>query len=156
MSGPGAVGLVAGGLGDTVFDGSLLAAVPIAVAPMPMRDILLVEDDPTVADVLVGLLQAQGHGVAHAPHALAALSAQATQRFDLALLDLDLPGMDGLALARQLRASGFDRPMVAITARADPEAEPQAMAAGFDAFVRKPVTSDRLAEVIAHHAEATS
>ncbi|MGN6153743.1 MAG: hybrid sensor histidine kinase/response regulator [Lysobacteraceae bacterium] len=120
------------------------------------RDVLLVEDDPTVADVLTGLLQAQGHCVVHAAHALAALSAQATQRFDLALLDLDLPGMDGLALARQLRASGFDRPMVAITARADPEAEPQALAAGFDAFVRKPVTGEMLADVIARHAEAMS
>ena len=121
----------------------------------PVRDVLLVEDDPTVADVLTGLLQAQGHRVVHAAHALAALSAHATQRFDLALLDLDLPGMDGLALARHLRASGFDRPMVAITARADPEAEPQALAAGFDAFVRKPVTGERLAEVVARYAEAT-
>lgn len=131
-----------------------IAAAASTVAPV--RDVLLVEDDPTVADVLTGLLQAQGHRVVHAPHALAALSAQAMQRFDLALLDLDLPGMDGLALARQLRASGFDRPMVAITARADPEAEPQALAAGFDAFVRKPVTGERLAEVVARYAEATS
>jgi signal transduction histidine kinase/CheY-like chemotaxis protein/ligand-binding sensor domain-containing protein len=131
------------------------AAVDVSTSTL-VRDVLLVEDDPTVADVLTGLLQAHGHRVVHAAHALAALSAQAMQRFDLALLDLDLPGMDGLALARQLRASGFDRPMVAITARADPEAEPQALAAGFDAFVRKPVTGERLADVIARHAEAMS
>ena len=94
-------------------------------------------------------LQARGHRVVHAPHALAALTAQATRRFDVALIDLDLPGMDGLALARQLRAGGFDRPMIAVTARADPDAEPQAMAAGFDGFLRKPVTGEMLAEVVA-------
>ena len=116
-------------------------------------DVLLVEDDPTVADVLTGLLQARGHRVVHAAHALAALTAQATRHFDVALIDLDLPGMDGLALARQLRAGGFDRPMIAVTARADTDAEPQAMAAGFDGFLRKPVTGEMLAEVIARHGE---
>lgn len=113
------------------------------------RNVLLVEDDAIVADVLIGLLQAQGHRASHVGHALAALTANATQRFDLALIDLDLPGMDGLALARQLRAQGFDRPMIAITARADAEAEPQAMDAGFDAFLRKPLTGELLAEAIA-------
>lgn len=111
--------------------------------------VLLVEDDPIVADVLIGLLQAQGHRPVHAGHALAALTANATQTFDLALIDLDLPGMDGLALARQLRAQGFDRPLIAITARADGGAEPEAMAAGFDAFLRKPLTGELLADAIA-------
>lgn len=113
------------------------------------RNVLLVEDDAIVADVLLGLLQSQGHRASHAGHALAALTANATRHFDLALIDLDLPGMDGLALARQLRAQGFDRPMIAITARADAEAEPQAMDAGFDAFLRKPLTGELLADVIA-------
>ena len=62
----------------------------------------------------------------------------------LALLDLDLPGMDGLALARQLRLQGYAGPLLAITARADPEAEPHAREAGFDGFVRKPVTGAML------------
>jgi signal transduction histidine kinase/streptogramin lyase len=124
---------------------------PAAAAAREMLacHVLLVEDDPIVADVLIGLLQAQGHRSVHAGHALAALTANATQTFDLALIDLDLPGMDGLALARQLRAQGFDRPMIAITARADAEAEPEAMAAGFDAFLRKPLTGELLAEAIA-------
>jgi DNA-binding response OmpR family regulator len=113
----------------------------------PLR-LLLVEDDPTVAQVLTGLLQAQGHRVAHAPHGLAALSEVATQDFDLGLLDLDLPGLDGLALARQLRAQGFTAPLIAVTARADAEAEPLAREAGFDGFVRKPLTGAMLAQAI--------
>ncbi|MBF6022627.1 ligand-binding sensor domain-containing protein [Lysobacter niastensis] len=120
-----------------------------AAAPAGRRlCLLLVEDDPTVADVIAGLLRAQGHRVEHAGHALAGLTEAATRRFDAALLDLDLPGMDGFALARQLRAQGFDRPLIAITARADAEAVPQALAAGFDRFMRKPVTGALLNELL--------
>ncbi len=112
--------------------------------PRALR-VLLVEDDLTVADVLTGLLQAQGHSVVHAAHGLAALAETAVQPFDIGLLDLDLPGLDGLALARQLRASGFVPPLVAVTARADADAEPAARAAGFDGFLRKPLTGAMLA-----------
>ena len=96
----------------------------------------------------MALLRARGHQVTHAPNGLAALAEVASQRFDIALLDLDLPGLDGLALARQLRLGGFNAPVLAITARADAEAEPQARAAGFDGFLRKPVTGDMLAEAV--------
>ncbi len=113
----------------------------------PQR-LLLVEDDPTVAEVVSGLLAARGHRVIHAAHALAALTEVAANVFDVALLDLDLPGMDGLALARQLRAFGHTMPLIAVTARADADAEPQARAAGFDGFLRKPVTGDMLAEAL--------
>lgn len=102
--------------------------------------LLLVEDDPTVAEVLIGLLRLQGHHVVHVVHGLAALGAVATTPFDAALLDLDLPGMDGLALARQLRIQGFAQPLIAVTARADAGAEPEAIEAGFDHFIRKPMT----------------
>jgi CheY-like chemotaxis protein len=106
--------------------------------------LLLVEDDPTVADVLTGLLRLQGHHVVHVPHGLAALAAVSTTPFDAALLDLDLPGMDGLALARQLRVQGFTQPLIAVTARADAGAEPEAVEAGFDHFIRKPMTKAML------------
>ncbi|WP_226468971.1 sensor histidine kinase [Luteimonas panaciterrae] len=111
-------------------------------------DLLLVEDDPTIAQVIAELLRAQGHRVVHVAHGLAALTEIASQRFDLALLDLDLPGIDGLALAQQLRAQGFTQPMIAVTARADADAEPAAREAGFDGFLRKPVTGEMLADAI--------
>ena len=119
-----------------------------AAAATATLALLLVEDDPTVAAVLAGLLQAQGHRVTHAAHGLAAMAEVATATFDAALLDLDLPGIDGFALARQLRAQGFTQPLIAITARADADAEPDAMAAGFDGFVRKPVTGAMLAKLL--------
>ncbi|WP_051884547.1 hybrid sensor histidine kinase/response regulator [Lysobacter antibioticus] len=111
--------------------------------------LLLVEDDPTVAEVIAGLLRAQGHRVTHVANGLAALAEVSTARFDLALLDLDLPGITGLDLARQLRAQGFAAPLVAVTARADADAEPQASEAGFDRFLRKPVTGAMLADTVA-------
>ena len=117
-------------------------------APQGPLHILLVEDDATVAEVISGLLSARGHHVSHAAHGLAALTQVATSRYDIALLDLDLPGLDGLALARQLRTQGFTAPLVAVTARADAEAETLARDAGFDGFLRKPVTGDLLAEAI--------
>ena len=110
--------------------------------------LLLVEDDATVAAVITGLLRGKGHDVVHAVHGLAALAEVATRPFDLGLLDLDLPGIDGLALARQLRAQGFTQPLVAVTARADADAEPLAREAGFNGFLRKPLTGALLAEVI--------
>ena len=132
--------------GERVDAPAAPAEVPRA-SPRALR-LLLVEDDATVAEVLTGLLQAQGHAVTHVAHGLAALAEVANGRFDLALLDLDLPGIDGLALARQLRAQGFAAPLLAVTARADAGAEPAALDAGFDGFLRKPLTGELLARAI--------
>lgn len=111
--------------------------------------ILLVEDDSTIAEVIGNLLRARGHRVTAVGHGLAALTEVAMSAPDIALLDLDLPGMDGLSLARQLRAQGLAAPLLAVTARADADAEAQARAAGFDGFLRKPVTGQMLAAAIA-------
>ncbi len=120
------------------------AASASAWQEQPLQ-LLLVEDDVTVAEVVAGLLRTLGHEVRHAPHGLAALAEVASTRFDAALLDLDLPGMDGFALARQLRLGGFTGPLLAVTARADAEVESMSRQAGFDGFLRKPVTADMLA-----------
>ncbi|SBV50420.1 histidine kinase/response regulator hybrid protein [Xanthomonas bromi] len=121
----------------------------------PLR-ILLVEDDPTVAEVISGLLIGRGHRVVPAAHGLAALSEAMDCGFDVALLDLDLPWLDGFALASQLRQLGHRFPLLAVTARADGAAETQAQAAGFDGFLRKPVTADLLVEAIAAARSAAS
>ena len=86
--------------------------------------------------------------VVHAGHGLAALAEAAVQTFDMFLLDLDLPGMDGVALARTLRAQGYTAPLLAVTARSDAEAEAQALAAGFNGFLRKPVSGAMLAQAL--------
>lgn len=146
---------------DFTVDLPLPPAEPPAAAPAAAASVssaptgeggglrlLLVEDDATVAEVITSLLETQGHEVRHVPHGLAALSEASSAAFDMALLDLDLPGINGLALAGQLRAGGFDAPLLALTARADAEAEPLARSAGFDGFLRKPVTGAVLGNAI--------
>jgi DNA-binding response OmpR family regulator len=118
-----------------------------ATAPVALK-ILLVEDDRTVAEVICALLQARGHQVSHVVNGLQALSLIATEEFDAGLLDLDLPGIDGLSLARQIRAMGKRLPLLAVTARSDAQAEGEVCQAGFDAYVRKPVTGVLLAEAL--------
>ncbi len=115
---------------------------------LPLR-ILLVEDDPTVAEVVGGLLRARGHEVVHAEHALAALREMAGERFDIGLLDLDLPGLSGFDLALHLRNQGHALPLLAVTARTDGDLAERVAAADMQGFLRKPVTGDLLAEAIA-------
>jgi signal transduction histidine kinase/CheY-like chemotaxis protein len=117
----------------------------------PGLGVLVVEDDALVAEVVRGLLEQHGHRVMHTAHGLAALAEVSTGHFDIALLDLDLPGLDGLELARLIHAHSPHLPLVALTARADGEAEPQARAAGMVGFLRKPVTGDELAATVARH-----
>jgi signal transduction histidine kinase/ligand-binding sensor domain-containing protein/CheY-like chemotaxis protein len=117
--------------------------------PCEGQRVLLVEDDALVAEVTTELLRAHGFDVSHAAHGLAALAELATQDFDAAVLDLDLPGIDGLELARLLRAQRHALPLLALTARADLAAEPEAIAAGFDHFLRKPVDGETLAGTLA-------
>ncbi len=116
---------------------------------LPPLRILLVEDDPTVAEVIAGLLRTRGHEVVHVLHGLAALSEVSAGSFDVGLLDLDLPALDGIAIAGQLRALGYELPLIAVTARSDAYAEQQVLESGFDGFLRKPVTGDLLVEAMA-------
>ena len=127
--------------------GVIEPARSMVVASRPRR-LLLVEDDPIVAEVVAGLLQAEGHAVEVAGQALDALARIQGSAFDLAILDLDLPGVSGLELAGLLRLQAPALPLVALTARADGEAEAEARDAGLVAFLRKPVDGDTLAAVV--------
>lgn len=111
-------------------------------------DILLVEDDPTVAQVVIGLLQEQGHRVAHAPHGLAALAELRAHRYALVFMDLDLPGLNGFEIARLIGADDNAPPIIALTARADAAAEARAVEAGMQGFLRKPVRGGDLIDVV--------
>ncbi|GLQ94301.1 hybrid sensor histidine kinase/response regulator [Dyella acidisoli] len=117
----------------------------------PYWHLLLLEDDPVVAAVIEGLLEVQGHTVEHATTALRALEALEHARFDAALVDLDLPGLDGLQWAALVRSrqDGDALPMIAITARAGGDEESRAYAAGMDGFLRKPVHGRQLAGALA-------
>ncbi|HEU4670204.1 MAG TPA: ATP-binding protein [Dyella sp.] len=131
---------------------SVEPGVPVAESGRlaPCR-VLLVEDDAIVASVIRGLLEAQGHRVTGVAHGLAALAELSTASFDLMLLDLDLPGVDGFQIARLVRQrelAGVHLPIIAITARSAAGDEVRARAAGMDGFVRKPVSGAQLARTM--------
>ncbi|MFE3971620.1 two-component regulator propeller domain-containing protein [Stenotrophomonas sp. YIM B13575] len=130
-------------------DGGADSDAAAAVDNMPSLRVLLVEDDATVADVVCGLLTSRGHEVVHAAHALAALREISAGDFDVGLLDLDLPGLSGFELAQHLRNQGYTLPLLAVTARTDPDLQQQVEAAGIGGFLRKPVTGELLVEAIA-------
>ncbi len=121
---------------------------PAEAASTAARDLLVVEDDPVVAQVVCELLAAQGHRVEHAIHGLAALAALRERRFALVFLDLDLPGLSGFEVARMVGAGDDPPPLVALSARADPQAEERTAQAGMRAFLRKPVRGEDLAEAV--------
>lgn len=106
--------------------------------------VLLVEDEPLVAEVHAGLLAAAGMQGVTAAHALAALSELAMARFDVVLLDLDLPGVDGWQLLAMLRAQGSPVPVVVVTARRDLDLAARAAAAGAAGVLHKPASGEQL------------
>jgi len=126
------------------------AGDPARGTPAAALRILLVEDDAMIAAVASGLLESAGHGVVHAPQGLAAMVELARGRFDLAIVDLDLPGIDGMQLTRMIRnqAAHAALPVIAITARSGGDEEAAAKASGMDGFLRKPLTAHRLGEAI--------
>jgi signal transduction histidine kinase/ligand-binding sensor domain-containing protein/CheY-like chemotaxis protein len=115
------------------------------------RRVLLVEDDRVVADVIAALLRERGHEVCVVGDGLLALAELARGTFDVMLLDLDLPVMDGFQVARMVRR--MDRsasiPIVAVTARSAGDEGDAVRAAGMDALVRKPLTGEGLAAAMA-------
>jgi signal transduction histidine kinase/ligand-binding sensor domain-containing protein/ActR/RegA family two-component response regulator len=113
--------------------------------------VLLVEDDAIVAEVVVRLLERQGHQVRHAANGLEALAELAQASCDVMLLDLDLPGVDGFQVAqlvRQHEKPGEHLPIIAITARTGGDEEARSRAAGMDRFLRKPLTGEQLARML--------
>jgi CheY-like chemotaxis protein len=113
--------------------------------------ILLVEDDPHVAETLAELLSLEGYDVAVAPDAGAALSHLAQETPDLVLCDLTLQGgMDGFGFARACRGDVRLRGLhlVAVSGYDRPEDRERAAAAGFDGLIGKPVELAHVHDVV--------
>ncbi|WP_395791791.1 ATP-binding protein [Aquimonas sp.] len=119
------------------------ALEPPSMAGLP-ETVLLVEDHPDVAQALAGLMRAWGCNVVHSAHALEALAQIDQHLFEVAVLDIDLPGLDGFELAKLIRAGGRIPRLVALTARDDAACEALALEAGFDVFLRKPAPPEAL------------
>lgn len=123
---------------------------PTARVPVSPRRVMVIDDNVDVATSLAYLLEAMGHEVAVAHDGEAALPLADRTRPDVVLLDLGLPGMNGLEVCERLRAlpHGAQMRVVALTgwgARTESEA---ALASGFDAVALKPVSARKLTDLI--------
>lgn len=108
--------------------------------------VLVVDDTPVNVKLMTALLEANGFAVTVAITGEAALEVIPTAEFRLVLLDVRLPGIDGLTVARTLRADPRYRQLVivAVTASAMKTDIAAALAAGCDAFVSKPINTRTL------------
>jgi signal transduction histidine kinase/CheY-like chemotaxis protein len=131
-----------------------LPAVPEQVAgtaPPARRRILLVEDNADASATLADILAVEGHDVTCAPDGHAGLALALDRSWDVIVCDIGLPGLDGLALMRALRAHQPDaRPYaIALTGYGQPDDEARGLAAGFDRYLVKPVGASALLAVVA-------
>src|SRR3984893_13527467 len=107
--------------------------------------ILAVEDNDLVADAIVRGMAMAGFAVDRAATAEAAGAALAAEHFDLAVLDIGLPGADGLSLLRRIRVSGSTLPVMILTARDTLAMRVEALDLGADDFLMKPFEQSELA-----------
>jgi CheY-like chemotaxis protein len=122
---------------------------PPASAGTGLR-ILVVEDDGDIRASLSGLLELDGHAVRAVADGPAGLAALAAGVFDVGLLDIGLPVMNGYELARRIRGGAARGPyLVALTGYGQAEDRAATAAAGFDAHLTKPFAPDDLARVLA-------
>jgi CheY-like chemotaxis protein len=115
------------------------------------REVLLVEDNEDVRVALVELLELMGHRVEAVSDGLAAVQRARVSRPQVILVDLGIPGIDGLEVARRIRAEfGEALRLVAMTGASRAEDRRAALEAGFDAHLVKPIEVADLEAVLAH------
>lgn len=109
-----------------------------------MATVLLVEDDPAISEPLARAFGREGYEVLS--HGTARTGLEDVEKADLIVLDLGLPDMDGLDVAREVRSRGVDTPILILTARTDEVDMVIGLDSGADDYVTKPF---RLAELLA-------
>ena len=111
--------------------------------------IAVVDDEEPVRKELRRLLRLAGHTVQTFPSGQAFLDSLDVHRPHCLILDLYMPGLNGLQVLEQLRAAGSDLPAVVITAHDHPQMQGQCIAAGATACLSKPLSEQQLLEAIA-------
>jgi CheY-like chemotaxis protein len=121
----------------------------------PLRGIrvLIVDDDEDTLDIIERVLSRRGAEVIGVSSAAAALETFGRARFDVMLVDIMMPGMDGYEFMRAIRALPADKggrvPAATLTARAVTDDRLDSLRAGFQSHLAKPVEADELVDVVA-------
>ncbi len=113
--------------------------------------LLLVEDDPMNVTLFVDVLEDAGHEVVHARDGESGRDLALAEEFDLCIFDVHLPKLRGDEAVRDLRRSGFTRPVIALSSSALSGEVERGMAAGFDEYLTKPISPSALREVVRRH-----
>ena len=120
--------------------------------------ILVVEDEPALRDGIVDLLEGDGHEVTAAGDGVAGLEAGLRDPFELVVLDLMLPRLDGMEVCRRLRAARPGMPILMLTARGSEDDKVRGLVEGADDYVTKPFSARELlarVRVLGRRAPAT-
>jgi signal transduction histidine kinase/FixJ family two-component response regulator len=138
-----------------VAHGAVAAEPPAAPATVAPLRILVAEDNPVNQEVAVGLLKRQGHAVDVVDDGRAAVAAVRAGAYDLVLMDVHMPELDGLEATREIRRlppppGGI--PIIALSASALPDETRACLAAGMDAWLAKPIDPVALAQALLGHA----
>src|SRR5580692_8688795 len=118
-----------------------------------MAKVLIVEDNPTNLTLAIFLLESVGHTVIHATDAEAGLTLARDEQPNLILMDIQLPGMDGLEATVLLKGDEATRaiPVIALTALAMKGDEERIRAAGCDGYIAKPLAYKDFLTVVSAH-----
>jgi CheY-like chemotaxis protein len=113
----------------------------------PLR-VLVVDDEPLNIELARAVLEREGHELSSAADGQQALDACAAREFDLILMDINMPVMDGYAATRALRDRGVLAPIMFVTGSTSGGEEQVALEAGGDLFLRKPYRRQQLLDAI--------
>jgi DNA-binding NtrC family response regulator len=127
-------------------------AVQAEIADSALR-ILLIDDEPSMGLVCQRILEAEGHEVRYFSMPEAGLQTALTGEFDILLLDLLMPGLDGLEILRQIKESAVPTEVIIVTGNATVESAVEAMKQGAHDFISKPFSPDQLKMVVRRAAE---
>ena len=106
--------------------------------------ISIIDDDASMREALVGLLRSLGYDVRDFASAEDFLASNDLREFACAITDIQMPGMNGFELKRELITRHGSLPVIMITARTEPGIEEKAMASGASCFLRKPFDAETL------------
>lgn len=116
--------------------------------------VLLVDDNAMNVELFTDSLESDGHEVVVERDGTAGRARALRERFDVVILDIQLPGMDGYAICRDLRTAGVAGPIVAVSSSAMADQVERGLAAGFDEYLTKPISPAALRAAVRRLASA--
>jgi CheY-like chemotaxis protein len=113
--------------------------------------ILVIEDDPQILEMLISVLEHDGHSVVGEPTGKGGRQLALSESWDVILCDIGLPDVTGFVLVRQLRESGLRTPILALSGHNSDEDRKLGLASGFDEYLTKPIKASMLTDALRLH-----